>query len=148
MKKFLLALVAFAWLAPVAHADGFADPLVTSLITHVHTQTVFDVSGRTRLELTDAIIQALPAHGAYIAEIQAGFSGLSTPQPGEPQYANFVASLSLRVDPYLKNVIYIPEQYSFLRAVEFGPVYGYDFREHHGYLGLQANLAFGLNPIQ
>lgn len=149
MKKIMIIFIAMFGLSCVSKADTVTVPtVVATLIDHVHAQVVFDSAGKTRLELTDAIFQAIPYKGGYIIEGQAGFSGDTVPQPGEPVYGRFVASGFINVAPYVKGFIVVNPNYSLLNALEFGPMYGYDFQEHHGYLGFQANLAFGLSPIK
>lgn len=149
MKKYLIAIFTVFALSRGVKADTIDGPLlVSTLINHVHTQTIVDFAGKTRLELTDAVIQAVPHNGSYLLEGQVGFSGTTTPAAGEVKGVDFVFSALFRVDPFLKGVVSFPPSWTFLSSIEHGPIVGYDMRERHSYFGYQFNLAFGLNPIK
>ena len=117
-------------------------PIVFSnLMNHLHAQAVFDATGETRLEFTDVLFKMAPYNSIYLLEFQAGLSDAASKDSSS---IDPVASVFFRLDPYLREIFSI-QDIPVIRSIEMGPLYGYDFREKHGYLGLQLNFVFSIS---
>lgn len=146
MKKLLIA-GSLLLLASLAKAD-LGDQITMTLIDHVQTVAQFDEQGTTRLALLDAIIQIGNYKGYKMLDLQVGFSGDTKPEPGDPDGINYLAGAMFRLDPFFKTHVTLPEHWEFLKAIEFGPGWHYDFRQKEEFWNFQVGLAFDLNPVK
>lgn len=122
-----------------------ADMVVATLIDHVSPVTQIK-NGETKLALVDSVIQIGSYNGKSIFDLQAGFSGETAPQSGEVAGANLVVGGFFKVSSLMNGHVHFPEHWAFLKAVEHGVAYTYDFREKRDYVSYQIGLAFALQP--
>lgn len=141
MKKLMLLLFALLVTGAI-HAD---DQITSALLDHVATVTQFK-NGETKLALVDSVIQVGSIEGRSLFDFQLGFNGNTKPQAGEVSAANLVAGGYFKVSSLLWTKLVYPDQWKFLKALEHGVAYQYDFRDHHGFVCYQVGLAFGLQP--
>ena len=148
MRKLLVAVVlsVFGVLPSLADTTSLGEQITATLLDHVQTMAQFTTEGDTRLALLDSVVQVGKYNGSYIAGLQLGFSGETAPDAGDPNGVNYLAGVQIRLDPLFRQEVTVPEHWSFLRALEFGPGFHYDFRERHSFLNFQVGLAFTLNP--
>lgn len=148
MKRTMFMITALVLLAFPRLAAALDEGIIEStLLDHVSVNTQF-VSGETRLALLDSVVKIGSQNGSSILDLQLGFSGNTAPEPGEASAANFLVGGFLKVSTFLKDKINFPEQWEFLRAIEHGVAYSYDFREKEDFVSYQVGLAFNLQPIQ
>lgn len=121
------------------------DQITATLLDHVMTVTQFHGTD-TRIALVDSVVQLGSVKGKSIFDLQAGFSGDTNPDAGDPSGINYIAGGFLKVSSLLNTDSIYPEHWKFLRAIEHGPVAMYDFRTKEIEAYYQAGLAFGLAP--
>lgn len=121
------------------------DLITTTLIDHVTTVTQFK-SGETNLALMDSVVLIGSHEGRSVFDLQVGFSGETKPDNDEVSAANFLVGGFFKISTLLSSRVHLPEHWEFLRALEHGVAYSYDFREKRDFVSYQVGLAFGLNP--
>lgn len=121
-----------------------AEMITATLIEHVSPVTQIK-NGETKLALVDSVVQIGSYKGKSIFDLQAGFSGETAPQAGEAAGANLIVGGFLKVSSLIPQTKF-PEHWAFLKAVEHGVAYTYDFREKRDYVSYQIGLAFALQP--
>ena len=141
MKKLLLALM---FLVPgFSYAVEGVPDVVTTLIEHVSPTTQI-ISGATKIGLMDSVVLIGKVNGASILDLQAGY--LQDTVSGTD--GSFVLGGFCKISSFLKDKIQFKDEWLFLKAIEHGPFYSYNFKEHHGFGGYQIGLAFSLNPVK
>lgn len=141
MKKALM-LLAVLMLSVSVKAE---DLIKTTLLDHVTTVTMFK-SGESNLALMDSVILLGSVDGKSLFDIQAGFSGETRPEEGEPTGASLLAGGFFKVSSLINAKAKFPAHWEFLRSLEHGVSYVYDFRQKRDFVAYQVGLAFGLNP--
>lgn len=144
MNKVLIGLVVMLGLSA---SVGAQDQITATLLDHVMTVTQFHGTD-TRIALVDSVIQLGSVKGKSIFDLQAGFSGDTNPEAGDPTGINYIAGGFLKVSSLLNTDSIYPEHWKFLRSIEHGPVAMYDFRTKEIEAYYQVGLAFQLQPVQ
>lgn len=141
MKKMIM-LVAVLLMGASAKAE---DVIKTTLLDHVTTVTMFK-SGESNLALMDSVVLLGSVDGKSIFDLQAGFSGETQPASDEPTGASLLVGGFFKVSSLLNTKAKFPAHWEFLRSLEHGVSYVYDFREKRDFVAYQVGLAFSLNP--
>lgn len=141
MRK-TMALLAILLISATVKAE---DLIKASLLDNVATVTMFK-NGETNLAMMDSVLMFGDFGGKSIFDLEAGFSGETRPEPGEPTSASLLVGGFFKVSTFLNTKAHFPEHWEFLRSLEHGVVYVYDFREKRDYVAYQVGLAFDLNP--
>lgn len=142
MRKMLLA-VALLFVAGSMKADE--NLIVSTLLDHVMPVTQFK-SGETKIALLDSVVQIGKANGKSVLDLQAGFNAETKPEAGEVTGANFLATAFFKVSSIVGGKIKFPEHWEFMRSLEHGPAFSYDFREKKSFICYQVGLSFSLHP--
>lgn len=145
MKKIMLMVVALLG-ASFAHGALLGDQITASLIDHVAAQSQWTTKGENRLALLSSVVQIGRLDGKAIGQLRFGFTGITNPEGGVDRGAGYVADGYLNISPLIRRYVRLSPEWTFLNSIEAGPSYGYDFRDHHGYLAFSVGLAFGLSP--
>lgn len=124
---------------------GLLDPIQATLIDHVEATTQFDDKGNERISLLDSVIRIGSYEGESLFHVQAGFSGDTAPEQG--QNANWVAGAMLRLDPFIHGVE-VPSHWEFLKSLQVGIGYYFDFETEEEFPALNIGLAFDPAPIK
>lgn len=143
MKKLVMFLGLFL-VSQSVKAEGLVE---ATLLDHVSTVTQFK-SGETKLALVDSVVLIGQSNGNSILDLQLGFNAETKPASGEVSGANFIAGGFLKVSSFLKDKINFPPHWEFLRSLEHGATYSYDFREKEWFGSYQVGLAFKVSPKQ
>jgi hypothetical protein len=140
-----MLFVLLVTLTGLARAD-ILSTVNSSLIDHVGLVSQLDARGTTRAALLDSVVEIGNFQGSDFLDVQAGFTGDTQPDPNQPKGINYTAGLLLRVDPFIKAYVTFPDHWDFLKSIQHGPFFNYDFRDHQSYVGYQLGMAFKLEP--
>lgn len=144
MKKTVLTIGLILMTSMLKAAEG--DLVTATLLDHVMPVTQFQ-NGTTKIALVDSIIQIGNSNDGSILDLQAGFSGDTRPEPGDPRGVNWIAGGFFKISTLLRGKLHLPEHWKFLNSLEYGPALFYDGRTKE-WTGsyIQVGLAFTLNP--
>lgn len=141
MKKLLIAVAVVV----ASFSSAKAGLVEKSLLDNVMTVTQFK-NGETNLALMDSVIQFGKMNDKSIFDLQAGFSGNTKPSESEVHAADIIAGGFFKISSLLDNKTNFPPNWEFLRSLEHGIVWQYDFRERRDFIAYQVGLSFDLNP--
>lgn len=148
MKKLLMmGMIMMMGMTNLVRADGasgmggFSDLIKSTLIDHVSVVSQLG-NGHTRTAAVDSIILIGKYKERSILQIQGGFN--RDIQVDDTTHTIWGAQL--RLDPFLNDKLNLPESWTFLKSLEWGPALHYDTRKSGWYGYVQLGLAFGLQP--
>lgn len=141
--KLLIVPVLIMGLRNQSKANPLSDMIHATLIDHVELAIQFDDKGNQRLSLLDSILRIGNYNGYPLLHGQIGFSGDTVPPPG--QKPNWIAGWFLRLDPFFKSVS-VPAHWEFLKRLEFGTGWHYDFETKDKFANITVGLAFDPSP--
>ncbi len=134
-------------LAVFCITNAKADMVTSTLLDHVGPVTQFK-NGETSIAVVDSIVMIGSYKGKSILDLQAGFNSDIKPEPGQTAGADLIAGGFFKLSSLVGDKLHVPAHWEFLRSLEYGVSYFYNFREKRDFLALQVGLAFDLNPIQ
>lgn len=149
MRKLML-MITVLLLGQSVRSEGLGDLIKTSLIDNVGLVAQYGFEDEDKdgpkMALVDSIIQIGSYKGDSLLDLQLGFFGDTKPEPGDTEAISYIGGAYLRLDPFVRNLVTLPEHWEFLKAIQFGPVAFYDFREKEWYGSLQVGLFFDPKP--
>jgi hypothetical protein len=108
-----------------------------------------DSRGTTRFALMSNVIRCGDLDGQTLVHLQVGATWDVGANPTGDQGAVPTLGVFFRMNPYLKNYVSkLPKDWAFLRSIEHGVSFNYDFHEHIGYMGYNVGFVFNPNAIQ
>lgn len=131
-------------LSPIWASANWKDYIKGTLLENVQTR-VFFAQEETQIQLVDTVIQIGKYKGSSILDLELGLGNETNPNNREEEL-NFLYGATLRVDPYLRPVLNLPEHWEFLRSLRHGVAVFYDEESKDVEFGYTFGLAFDLNP--
>lgn len=147
MLKIPLAVYMLLVATPLVAADplGFQDQVKAILIDHVGVVGQM-TDGENKVAMVDSVIQFGSVNGYSVFDIQAGFAGNVKPDGSEEGGVNWLTGGFFKVSSLIRSKVNYPDHWKFLRAIEHGVKYEYDWTAKRDYVCYQFGLAFTLKP--
>lgn len=161
MKKMTLTM--FAGILFAFCKAGVADPIFITpvqpdpfsilggqvtgaLITHVQAVDQVTTKGN-KIALLDSVLLMGHLKQDYIAHTRFGYNATRN-SDGTFTGGGFQVSEFIPINNVVGSLFVVPDQYEFIKGLQFGPAFGYDFQAHHDFFSIDIGWQYGPNTTK
>lgn len=141
MKKLMLVVFAMCLLG-VAKADPILDQLYAGFVGRAKLAIESTTSGKSQAEFLVNYVEIGQVNGNHIMAVDAGILGTILPDNGHFKAADWTTGAKIHLSPVLRSFIPLPAEWEFLKTLEIDARASYNWRQHHPFYGIVADVPF------